>query len=76
MSCEPLGSALPLFSASYSSRTSPSSGRLGGFPFHKLMRDCSRAAGDSRAIHRPEIRLDLHHHHGPGRLRVCRETNG
>jgi hypothetical protein len=30
----------------------------------------ARAAGDAAAIHRSEIRLDLHHHHRAGRLRV------
>src|SRR5215469_2436655 len=76
MSWDPLGFELPLFSASYSSRTSSSYGRFGTLPFQIFiavarvllaipLRSIGRKLG---SICTTTIE--------PGGLGLCRETNG
>ena len=70
MSCEPLGSALPVFSALVQFADELRGRTLGQPALPQRRGDGARAAGDAGAVHRPEVRLDLHDDHRAGRLRV------
>ena len=69
MSCEPDGSALPWFSASYSSRTSSAGVASRQRAVPQLQRDLARAGGHAGSVHEAERRLDAHDHHRAGRRR-------
>ena len=74
MSCEPDGSDLPRFSASYNSRTS-AAGSRGGRPWlTKLHRRLARAGGHAGTVHEAERGLQPHHDHRAGRTGIHAAT--